>query len=182
MVVDDIYIHYRLSFEEGNHVWKKTALVIACMAGISCVTSPAAVADPTSAIEVSAQSNIEAVREAQEQYRQTATPEDYAAAMRAYEELRTTGAISETTLNSGPNTATLRAACISIPKWAIVAYGWNLKAGGYVSAITATGVSGTIIGLPAAQVLIAIGAIGVEGGQGLINWAESTTWPKQICI
>ncbi|QTH59830.1 hypothetical protein J5O04_01420 [Corynebacterium hindlerae] len=146
------------------------------------MTSPAAVAAPTSAIEVPAQSNIEAVREAQEQYRQTATPEEYAAAMRAYEELRTTGAITTNQMPGGTDVTAQGFGCVSIPKWAVVAYAWRLKAGGVVGALTGAVVSGTILGLPAGVVIEAIGAAGILGGDGLLYWADHTDWPKNICI
>lgn len=178
MMVSDPHI-----FTKRKACWeKKAALVIACMAALSGISAPNELAESQSVAEVQVQSNEAAVREAQEQYRQTATPEEYAAAIRAYEELRTTGAITINQVPTGTDVTAQGFGCVSIPKWAIVAYGWHLKAGGYVSTITAGGVSGSIVGIPAGVVLAAIGAIGIEGGQGLINWAESTSWPKHICV
>lgn len=161
---------------------KKAALVIACMTALSGIAAPNALAESQPLAEVQVQSNEAAVREAQEQYRQTATPEEYAAAMRAYEELRTTGAITTNQMPGGTDVTAQGFGCVSIPKWAVVAYAWHLKAGGVVGALTGAVVSGSILGLPAGVVIEAIGAAGVLGGDGLLYWADHTDWPKNICI
>ncbi|MDU0479534.1 hypothetical protein QVA66_09805 [Staphylococcus chromogenes] len=163
---------------------KKAALVLACMAGMASVTAPIAVAEtnePVTAV-APAQSNVEAVRQAQEEYRQTATPGEYAAAMRAYEELLTTGSISKIDSTGESGTASRGIGCLVISKSAIVAYAWKLKLSGVAVGVGGLLLDETIVGLPAGVVLGAIGAGATVGADGLLYWADHTDWPKHICV
>lgn len=162
---------------------KKATLIVACMTGIASLTVPVATATPAelTAVEVPAQSNVPAVREAQEQYRQTATPEEYAAAMRAFEELQTEGTISRQS-NGGPENSLRGFGCVSIPKWAIKALAWDMIVRGAVVAGAGGFVDATVLGLPAGAVMNALGIVEGTSGYALSEWAESTDWPKSICI
>ncbi|WP_144413384.1 hypothetical protein [Corynebacterium epidermidicanis] len=153
------------------------------MTGIASLTVPVAVAAPAESVTagVPEQSNVPAVREAQEQYRQTASPEEYAAAMRAFEELQTEGLISRQS-EAGPDNSVRGFGCVSIPKWAVVALAWDMIARGAVVGTVGGFLDTTIVGLPAGAVLNALGIAAGTSGNGVLYWADHTDWPKNICL
>ena len=116
-------------------------------------------------------------------YRAVASPQDYKLAVSAYNSLVNGTATSQPALAS---TATSQPAlagtaahidlqvCVSIPKWAVVAYAWYVIAEGGATAI---------VGLPAGAVLNAIGIGKGITGTVLLYWTDHTSWPKRIaCI
>ena len=125
-------------------------------------------------------------------YRAVASPQDYKLAVFAYNSLVNGTATSQPALAS---TATSQPAlagtaahidlqvCVSIPKWAVVAYAWYVIAEGGATAIVGGFVDATIVGLPAGAVLNAIGIGKGITGTALLYWTDHTSWPKRIaCI
>ena len=88
------------------------------------------------------------VAELQAEYKAEASPEDYQKAVETYDRL----------VAGKPDPVEQPAStCVTIPKWAVVAYGWYLQAVGGVTAVAGGAADGTIVGLPAGVVLGAIG-------------------------
>ena len=113
------------------------------------------------------------VAELQAEYKVKASPEDYRKAVEAYDRL----------VAGKPDPVEQPAlTCVTIPKWAVVAYGWYLQAVGGVTAVAGGAADGTIVGLPAGVVLGAIGVAYGIGGNALVYWTDHTSWPKRICV
>ena len=73
--------------------------------------------------------------------------------------------------------------CVSIPKWAVVAYAWYVIVEGGATAAVGAFLDVTIFGLPAGAVLNAIGIGKTITGSALLYWTDHTGWPKQIaCV
>ena len=121
-----------------------------------------------------AQSPVQAkVAELQAEYKAEASPEDYQKAVETYDRL----------VAGKPDPVEQPAStCVTIPKWAVVAYGWYLQAVGGVTAVAGGAADGTIVGLPAGVVLGAIGVAYGIGGNALVYWTDHTSWPKRICV
>jgi hypothetical protein len=160
----------------------------------------AANAQPVATVSASASSvDIVALESA---YRAVASPQDYKLALSAYNSLVTGTATSQpalaSTATSQPalaSTATSQPAlagtaarvdlqvCVSIPKWAVVAYAWYVIVGGGATAIVGGFLDATILGLSAGAVLNAIGIGTGITGTALLYWTDHTSWPKRIaCI
>ena len=113
------------------------------------------------------------VAELQAEYKAEASPEDYQKAVETYDRL----------VAGKPDPVEQPAStCVTIPKWAVVAYGWYLQAVGGVTAVAGGAADGTIVGLPAGVVLGAIGVAYGIGGNALVYWTDHTSWPKRICV
>ena len=113
------------------------------------------------------------VAELQGEYKAEASPEDYQKAVETYDRL----------VAGKPDPVEQPAStCVTIPKWAVVAYGWYLQAVGGVTAVAGGAADGTIVGLPAGVVLGAIGVAYGIGGNALVYWTDHTSWPKRICV
>ena len=113
------------------------------------------------------------VAELQAEYKAEASPEDYQKAVETYDRL----------VAGKPDPVEQPAStCVTIPKWAVVAYGWYLQAVGGVTAGAGGAADGTIVGLPAGVVLGAIGVAYGIGGNALVYWTDHTSWPKRICV
>ena len=113
------------------------------------------------------------VAELQAEYKAEASAEDYQKAVQTYDRL----------VAGKPDPVEVPAStCVTIPKWAVVAYGWYLMAAGAVTSVVGTAADGTIFGLPAGVVLNAIGAGAGLTGAGLVYWTDHTSWPKRICV
>ena len=113
------------------------------------------------------------VAELQAEYKAEASPEDYQKAVETYDRL----------VAGKPDPVEQPAStCVTIPKWAVVAYGWYLQAVGGVTAVAGGAAGGTIVGLPAGVVLGAIGVAYGIGGNALVYWTDHTSWPKRICV
>ena len=121
-----------------------------------------------------AQSSEQAkVAELQAEYKAEASAEDYQKAVQTYDRL----------VAGKPDPTEVPAStCVTIPKWAVVAYGWYLQAVGGVTAVAGGTADGTIVGLPAGVVLGAIGVAYGIGGNALVYWTDHTSWPKRICV
>ena len=113
------------------------------------------------------------VAELQAEYKAKASPEDYRKAVETYDRL----------VARKPDPVEQPAStCVTIPKWAVVAYGWYLQAVGGVTAVAGTAADGTIVGIPAGVVIGAIGVAYGIGGNALVYWTDHTSWPKRICV
>ena len=113
------------------------------------------------------------VAELQAEYKAEASAEDYRKAVETYEKL----------VAGEPDPVEQPASmCVTIPKWAVVAYGWYLQAVGGVTAVAGTAADGTIVGIPAGVVIGAIGVAYGIGGNALVYWTDHTSWPKRICV
>lgn len=114
------------------------------------------------------------VAELQAEYKAKASPEDYRKAVETYDRL----------VARKPDPVEQPAStCVTIPKWAVVAYGWYLQAVGGVTAVAGGAADGMIVGLPAGVVLDAIGvAYGIGGNALVLYWTDHTSWPKRICV
>ena len=113
------------------------------------------------------------VAELQAEYKAEASPEDYQKAVETYDRL----------VAGKPDPVEQPAStCVTIPTWAVVAYGWYLQAVGGVTAVAGGAADGTIVGLPAGVVLGAIGVAYGIGGNALVYWTDHTSWPKRICV
>ena len=113
------------------------------------------------------------VAELQAEYKAEASPEDYQKAVETYDRL----------VAGKPDPVEQPAStCVTIPKWAVVAYGWYLQAVGGVTAVAGTAADGTIVGIPAGVVIGAIGVAYGIGGNALVYWTDHTSWPKRICV
>ena len=113
------------------------------------------------------------VAELQAEYKAEASPEDYQKAVETYDRL----------VAGKPDPVEQPAStCVTIPKWAVVAYGWYLQAVGGGTAVAGGAADGTIVGLPAGVVLGAIGVAYGIGGNALVYWTDHTSWPKRICV
>jgi len=121
-----------------------------------------------------AQSSEQAkVAELQAEYKAEASAEDYQKAVQTYDRL---------VAGKPDPTEVLASTCVTIPKWAVVAYGWYLMTAGAVTGVAGGAADGTIVGLPAGVVLNGIGAAeGLTGG-ALVYWTDHTSWPKRICV
>lgn len=102
--------------------------------------------------------------------------------MQAYEQLRTTGNITINQDAPGTDVAVRGFGCVSIPKWAVVAYAWRLIVSGGVTMIVGEFANFSIIGIPAGTVMNALGIVEGTTGNALLYWADHTDWPKNICI
>lgn len=113
------------------------------------------------------------VAELQAEYKAKASPEDYRKAVETYDRL----------VAGKPDPVEQPAsACVSIPKAAVVAYGWYLMAVGAVTGVAGGAADGAIVGIPAGVVLGAIGVAYGIGGNALVYWTDHTSWPKRICV
>ena len=113
------------------------------------------------------------VAELQAEYKAEASAEDYRKAVETYEKL----------VAGEPDPVEVPASmCVTIPKWAVVAYAWYAIVSGGATAAVGAFLDGTIVGLPAGAVLNAIGiGVGVTGS-GLLYWTDHTSWPKRVCV
>lgn len=113
------------------------------------------------------------VAELQAEYKAEASPEDFQKAVEAYERL----------VAGKPDPVEQPAStCVSVPKWAVVAYGWYVVVSGGVTAAVGGFLDGTIVGLPAGAVMNALGIAATTTGGALVYWADHTSWPKRICV
>ncbi|WP_314457842.1 hypothetical protein [uncultured Actinomyces sp.] len=113
------------------------------------------------------------VAELQAEYKAEASAEDYRKAVETYDRL----------VAGKPDPVEVPASmCVTIPKWAVVAYAWYAIVSGGATAAVGAFLDGTIVGLPAGAVLNAIGiGVGVTGS-GLLYWTDHTSWPKRVCV
>lgn len=113
------------------------------------------------------------VAELQAEYKAEASPEDYRKAVETYDRL----------VAGKPDPVEQPASmCVTIPKWAVVAYAWYAIAAGGTTAAVGAFLDGTIVGLPAGAVLNALGiGVGITGS-GLLYWTDHTSWPKRVCV
>lgn len=112
-------------------------------------------------------------------YRAVASPQDYKLAVSAYNSLVNGTATSQPALAGTAPHINLKV-CVSIPKWAVVAYAWYVIAAGGATAIVGGFVDATIVGLPAGAVLNAIGIGTRITGTALLYWTDHTSWSKRI--
>lgn len=72
--------------------------------------------------------------------------------------------------------------CVTVYKWMIIALSWEMRLRGAVMGVGAGLVAFTVAGLPAAAVLGSLGVGVGMTGEGLKNWANERTWPKNVCL
>lgn len=125
---------------------------------------------------------LEAVEKLQEEYRQAVTAQEYELAMRAYRSMNENGPSISWLSPSSSDARHKARACISIPRWAVVAYGWYLIAHGALVAGAGGFVDATIVGIPAGAVMNALGIGEGTSGYALLYWADHTSWPKRVCL
>lgn len=113
------------------------------------------------------------VAELQAEYKAEASAEDYQKAVETYDRL--------VAGQSDPVEAPA-STCVTIPKWAVVAYGWYVVAAGGTTAAVGGFLDGTIVGLPVGAVMNALGIAATTTGGALVYWADHTSWPKRICV
>ena len=83
------------------------------------------------------------VAELQAEYKAEASPEDYRKAVETYDRL----------VAGKPDPVEVPASmCVTIPKWAVVAYAWYAIVSGGATAAVGAFLDGTIVGLPAGAV------------------------------
>jgi len=121
-----------------------------------------------------AQSSEQAkVAELQAEYKAEASAEDYQKAVQTYDRL----------VAGKPDPVEVPAStCVTIPKWAVVAYGWYVVVKGGVASAVGSFLDATIFGLPAGAVLNALGIANTTAGGALIYWTDHTSWPKRVCV
>ena len=113
------------------------------------------------------------VAELQTEYKAKASPEDYRKAVETYDRL----------VAGKPDPVEQPAsACVSITKWAVVAYGWYVVVAGGATPAVGGFLDGTIVGLPAGAVMNALGIAETTTGGALVYWTDHTSWPKRICV
>lgn len=113
------------------------------------------------------------VAELQAEYKAEASPEDYRKAVETYDRL----------VAGKPDPVEQPAStCVTIPKWAVVAYAWYVVVKGGATAAVGGFVDATIVGLPAGAVLNALGIAETTAGGALVYWTDHTSWPKRICV
>lgn len=113
------------------------------------------------------------VAELQAEYKTEASTEDYRKAVETYDRL----------VAGKPDFTEVPAStCVTIPKWAVVAYAWYAIVSGGVTAAVGAFADATILGLPAGAVLNAVGiGVGITGN-ALLSWTDHTSWPKRVCV
>ena len=164
------------------------AAVVAVVMGVAGAGSAAAAPAAAPVHSVSAPS-IQALESA---YRASASPQDFALAVSSYGSLVKGAQVGPLVLAhravAGASMAGISSAdaalrvCVSIPKWAVVAYAWYVIVAGGATAIVGGFVDATIVGIPAGAVLNAIGiGVGISG-TALLYWTDHTGWPKRICV
>ena len=154
-------------------------LVAAVFAGTG---AGAANAQPLATVSASSTASSVDIVALETAYRAVASPNDYKLAVSAYNSLVSGTAVSRPALASTSAHVDLKV-CVSIPKWAVVAYAWYVIAAGGATAIVGGFLDVTILGLPAGAVLNAIGIGTGITGTALLYWTYHTSWPKRIaCI
>lgn len=116
-----------------------------------------------------------AVQQAQARYAATASPEDYAKAKSAFEEMRKQLESRKSgDASSSSTTATLSDWwCVPLYKWELEAFAWLIIIEGGVEATAALFVDATVIGIPLGTALGALGIWSGITGSGLLWWADT---------
>lgn len=142
----------------------------------------AANAQPLATASASSSASSVDVVALQSAYRAVAPANDYKLAVAAYNSLVSGTAVPRTALAGSAAHVDFKV-CVSIPKWAVVAYAWYVIGAGGATAIVGGFVDATIVGLPAGAVLNAIGIGTGITGTALLYWTDHTSWPKRIaCV
>lgn len=125
---------------------------------------------------------LELVKQDQESFKRLASPEEYEKAINVYRDLMDKLSASPARFNTELR-ASHKIGCVSIPQWAVIAYGWFLTAQGATVSFSAGVMAGSIIGAPPALILGALGIAEGVSGQALVSWAErEKKWPKKVCV
>lgn len=161
-----------ISMSVGRVLGRIGAPVVAFVVAIGMFFGAAgqAVAAPHPVAQSSEQAKV---AELQAEYKAEASAEDYQKAVQTYDRL----------VAGKPDPTEVPASmCVSIPKWAVVAYAWYVIVSGGATAAAGAFLDATIFGLPAGAVLNAIGiGVGITGS-GLLYWTDHTSWPKRVCV